>query len=95
MLTSSGQAKLIAQERATACESAAEHRRASVSPAQIDWLLHGHIWVNGYAAEDSRKEIKLFGNPLGINDWAIDKHGGHESISDRGPGSQQIPPATG
>ena len=93
MLTDSGRAKLMAQERLATCESAAEHWRASLTPAQRDWLVHGHIWVNGYAAEDSRKEVELFGNPLGIKNWAVYKHEGHETISDWGPGAQKIPPA--
>ena len=94
MLTDSAQARLTAQERAATCEAAAEHWRASLTEAQRDWLVHGHIWVTGYAAEDSRKEIKLFHNPIGIGSWAIYKHDGHETISDWGPDSQKIPPAT-
>jgi len=93
-LTDSGKTKLMAQQQTTTCEAAVAHWRASLRPDQVNWLVHGRIWVNGYAAEDSRKEIKLFGNPLGIGEWVIYKHGGREWISDWGPGSAKIPPAT-
>lgn len=93
MLTDSGRAKLISQERVATCEGAAEHWRGSLTPGQRDWLVHGHIWVDGFAAEGSRKEIALYGNPIGIDDWAIYKHEGHETISDWGPGAQTIPPS--
>ena len=86
ILTDSGKAKLIAEQQAATCEAAAERWRSSLSPSRIDWLVHGRIRVDGYAAEDERKEIKLFGNPLGISNWAIYKHAGHERISDWGPG---------